>query len=33
MNRLAFYATLVLTLLAVVLAGTADFPIPGFPWH
>jgi hypothetical protein len=33
MKRFARYLAIVVALMAVVLAGMADFPIPGFPWH
>jgi hypothetical protein len=33
MKRFATYLVLAVSLLAVVLGGMADFPIPGFPWH
>jgi hypothetical protein len=33
MKRFAYYAALIFSLVALVVAGMADFPIPGFPWH
>ena len=33
MKRFARYLAIAASLIAVVVAGMADFPIPGFPWH